>query len=155
MLAKVVCDTSEYSRLKRPQLITDCHKMTRKICKEDGLVSFKDMTSGDIYALYRAISHQVPLHCKVGRYQVVFKRIRDQGMIVCPLNYDPEKWPLDSAILPPGTIFLERPTRSLWMKTVSGWMSCDSFHLSTTPITLDGCQMMSALHGKSMTPLFV
>lgn len=150
LLASVVIDIE--SVVKRPQQCQE-QQYTKKVYKQDGRIIFGEQSSTEIYALYRAISHQVPLFCStLNGHHVVFKNIVDQNSN-SPLNYnDKSKW--NTLTVPPGTVFLERPTRALWVKSRSGWISCNSFHLATSPITLDGCQIMSALHGKSMLQLF-
>jgi methionyl-tRNA formyltransferase len=152
MLAKVV-DNIEYYHERRWPQDNLAMTSTKMIHKRDGLVKFAEMTSEEIYGLFLGIGHQVHLYTIVNGIIVVFNNMKVASE--CPENYEPQKWLQESPILAPGTVFLERPTRSLWIRAKSGWLICSKFHLShASPIPYNGGQLLSALQARSFNRVF-
>lgn len=141
LLARVVTNIEHYYSNKKTQDINQI-SFTQKITKSFGQISFTDETAAQILAKQRAISHQVSLFIDYKGFHVVFKHVRIEAS--CPLNYDSNKWNPNHH--PPGTIFYERPTKSLWVKAKQEWISCNTFHMNASPICYDGGQVISALH---------
>lgn len=123
---------------------------TSKITRKTGLLNFQRQDAHDIEALFRAIHHQEHLHIVFSGATIVFLEIKIPKD--APLNYEPERW--ETLICAPGTVFYEKPTRSLWTKCRDGWISCSKFHMSTSPTCYHGGQIMSALHFRSLTGNF-
>ena len=143
MLAEVVSYIEKYEKSRVPQPPNPT--LTKKLSKEDGRLDFDRMTNLQIESLFRAISHQIPITMHKDKLSIVFRDLKDCG--------DKVPWALNDTH-PPGTVYLDKMTKSLCIKCKHGWISCDSFNMNLSPCRYDGPMVMSALQAKNFSRLF-
>ena len=71
-LAAQVVDNFDHFWTNRHPQQTDGVTKTRKISKEDGLITFSKQSSVEIEYIFRALAHQIPIKCQLSNGRTVY-----------------------------------------------------------------------------------
>ncbi len=112
LAARVIDQFQDFWAQKQPQSSKGISK-TRKISKEDGLVSFSSQSTAEIDRRIRAVGHQVPIKCLLSDGRTIFFEdpVIGQNMATTS-NY-----------------FYDKANSALFIKTVDGVIGFKSFKI--------------------------
>lgn len=147
---EILNDWEKYKTGRRPQS-EEGLSYAPKITRNDAQVSFLRDRALGIFGKYRALRHQESIHCVANGKEVILVDIEDPRQVFPSMPAEKFQQMGEQAGDIPGSVFLDRSARLLWIKTVGDWLPVKKFRIQGKSTTFDAPNFANAVFGRDLT----